>query len=1098
MFILRCESLTRTYVSGGREITVLRDITFDLEPGGFLAVTGPSGSGKSTLLGLLAGLDRPTRGRVVLDGRDLAALTEDERARVRAEAVGFVFQSFHLIPTLTARENVQVPLELRGEDGAGPRGRAARPGRPRRPRATTTPPSSRGASSSGWRWRAPSSTGRRSSSPTSPPATSTPRTAQNVVALLGELNREVGTTLVLVTHELDLAARARRDDPPARRALVEDTAGAARREPPPLRPHPRLAGVPRPPAPALLLIVLAVAIGVAALVAINSFTDNLRDSVRPGGPGAPRGRPRALDGRALLARRAEALLDEVRRATSPPAGAWRGSSSFGAMALVPGGATTRLVQVRAVDPGYPFYGAIETAPAGEWTRLAETGGAWSTSRCSSRSGRSVGDEIALGEARFVVAGDRDSTCRATSACAAPSARGSSSPARGSAETGLLTRGSRARYEAYLRLPPGTDAQGIADRFRPRLSAERLSIRTVSEDQRRLSDDALAVRATSSASSPWWPSSSAASAWRAPSTSSSSAAWRRWPSCAAWARAGGTVLAAYLVQAVALGLIGSLAGAALGAGVQVVLPRLLKDLLPVDVSWSLSWPASWAASASGCGWRSSSRSCPCWPSAASPRSPSCGATSRRTGRAATRPARRRRWPSPASLVALAVIQAGRLVASASASPPAIGVALVALWLAALLLVRGLRRFFPRRLPYLYRQGLANLYRPANQTLTVVLSLGFGAFLLSTLFLVQHNLLRDLRVDRGADRPNVVFFDVQPDQRDDVEARVSAAGPARRRRSSPIVPMRIQSLKGRPAARAARDRGRRAAGRSAGRSAASTAAATATRRRRPSGWSRARGGGPASGRAGRDGEPVPIALEAGLARELRGGRSATRSSGTSRASRCARRVAALREVDWARFEPNFFVVFPEGPLDAAAAELRAAHAGGGPRRRAPGSSARSWRRTRTSRPSTSPRCSTPSRASSTGWSSPSASWPSSAWPPARVVLAGAVASSRYQRVREGALLRTLGARRGQLLRILLAEYAVLGALAAGTAILLSTLAGWALVRFVFGGTLRPARAVAARPPPLGPRPHRAGGPLRQHRGVAPPAARGAARGVSSRGP
>ncbi|HYN04146.1 MAG TPA: ATP-binding cassette domain-containing protein, partial [Vicinamibacteria bacterium] len=99
MSILCCESLTRSYVSGGREITVLRDTTFDLEPGAFLAVTGPSGSGKSTLLGLLAGLDRPTRGRVVLDGHDLAALTEDERARVRAEAVGFVFQSFHLIPT---------------------------------------------------------------------------------------------------------------------------------------------------------------------------------------------------------------------------------------------------------------------------------------------------------------------------------------------------------------------------------------------------------------------------------------------------------------------------------------------------------------------------------------------------------------------------------------------------------------------------------------------------------------------------------------------------------------------------------------------------------------------------------------------------------------------------------------------------------------------------------------------------------------------------------------------------------------------------------------------------------------------------------------
>ena len=121
------------------------------------------------------------------------------------------------------------------------------------------------------------------------------------------------------------------------------------------------------------------------------------------------------------------------------------------------------------------------------------------------------------------------------------------------------------------------------------------------------------------------------------------------------------------------------------------------------------------------------------------------------------------------------------------------------------MRGLRRFFPRRLPYVYRQGLANLYRPANQTLMVVLALGFGVFLLGTLVLVQHNLLRELRVDRGAARPNLVFFDVQPDQQDDVEARVAAVGPLTAP-VVPIVPMRIQSLEG-PARRgAARDRGR----------------------------------------------------------------------------------------------------------------------------------------------------------------------------------------------------------------------------------------------------------------------------------------------------
>ena len=122
--MLSVEALSHSYLSGGRQLTVLKDITFRLEPGGFLAIVGPSGSGKTTLLGLMAGLDRPSHGRVVLDGTDLGALDEDARARLRREKVGFIFQSFQLIPTLTARENVQVPLELAGADDAAARAEA--------------------------------------------------------------------------------------------------------------------------------------------------------------------------------------------------------------------------------------------------------------------------------------------------------------------------------------------------------------------------------------------------------------------------------------------------------------------------------------------------------------------------------------------------------------------------------------------------------------------------------------------------------------------------------------------------------------------------------------------------------------------------------------------------------------------------------------------------------------------------------------------------------------------------------------------------------------------------------------------------------------
>jgi putative ABC transport system ATP-binding protein len=207
--MLRCESLAKSYPSGGRELTVLKNITFALEAGGFLAIVGPSGSGKTTLLGLLAGLDRPTSGRVVLDGHDLAVLSEDERSRLRGEKVGFVFQSFQLIPTLTARENVQVPLELRGEPaeeraeellarvGLGGRGHHY-------PAQLSGGEQQRVALARAFCHRpkilfADEPTGNLDAA-----------TGASVIDLMVELNRELGTTLVLVTHDPELASRARR------------------------------------------------------------------------------------------------------------------------------------------------------------------------------------------------------------------------------------------------------------------------------------------------------------------------------------------------------------------------------------------------------------------------------------------------------------------------------------------------------------------------------------------------------------------------------------------------------------------------------------------------------------------------------------------------------------------------------------------------------------------------------------------------------------------------------------------------------------------------------------------------------------------------
>jgi putative ABC transport system ATP-binding protein len=222
--MLRCQSLSRTYRSGGRDLVVLKDITFSLEPGGFLAILGPSGSGKTTLLGLLAGLDRPSAGEVYLDGQELGSLSEDQRARLRGEKVGFVFQTFQLLPTLTAQENVQVPLELRGTATAATRarqllGRVGLSGREHHyPAQLSGGEQQRVALARGF------SIGPKVLFADEPTGNLDAGTGATIIDLMVELNQDLGTTLVLVTHDLDLAARAHRTIRLADGKVVADTA----------------------------------------------------------------------------------------------------------------------------------------------------------------------------------------------------------------------------------------------------------------------------------------------------------------------------------------------------------------------------------------------------------------------------------------------------------------------------------------------------------------------------------------------------------------------------------------------------------------------------------------------------------------------------------------------------------------------------------------------------------------------------------------------------------------------------------------------------------------------------------------------------------
>jgi putative ABC transport system ATP-binding protein len=208
--MLIARDLSKEYRSGDNKLAVLRDVSFSIPQGAFVAIVGPSGSGKTTLLGLLAGLDAPSHGQVILDDADMTAMDEDQRAKLRGEKVGFVFQSFQLISTLTALENVQVPLELRGERGASERARDLLRRVGLGDRLDHFPTQLSGGEQQRVAIARAFANEPRILFADEPTGNLDSDTGARIVELLESLNRESATTIVLVTHDLTLAARAQR------------------------------------------------------------------------------------------------------------------------------------------------------------------------------------------------------------------------------------------------------------------------------------------------------------------------------------------------------------------------------------------------------------------------------------------------------------------------------------------------------------------------------------------------------------------------------------------------------------------------------------------------------------------------------------------------------------------------------------------------------------------------------------------------------------------------------------------------------------------------------------------------------------------------
>ena len=803
----------------------------------------------------------------------------------------------------------------------------------------------------------------------------------------------------------------------------------------------------------LLLYMSSIALGVAALVAIDSFAANVGRSVREQSRSLVGG-DLQLSSRGPWTKPARALLDSLARSGAPVAR----TTQFASMAVAPKNGHTRLVQVRAVEPGYPYYGTVTTRPAGHWSSLG-TGPRTLVDRSLLIAlDAQVGDTLTLGLGRFVIDGTLESVPGDAGIAAVLGPR-VYIPARYLAETQLLVFGSRAEYSAVTKFPATVDPSRWVRLHRATLDAAGVRARTVADTERGLTEavdrlsDFLSIVGLIALLLGGVGVASGVGAFVA----------RKLDTVAVLRCLGATsgqILAVYVAQAGIMGLAGAGAGVLLGLAMQFGLPRALADFLPVDVVVHPEWRAIGSGLLVGV-----------WvalvfalrPLLALRNVSPLQAIRRDVDAAALRPRGRGLgaidWASRlvdvaivASVLALAIVRTGSR-RNGIGITVAIAGALLVLWLSAAAVVWIARRAIRAGWPYVLRQGVANLYRPGSQTRAVTLALGFGAFLVSTVYLVRSNLLHTVDATLDVSAANVVFFDVQSDQAGGLDSLIHARGYATPGGLTPIVTMRVAALNGRTTSQLLADSTRTDA-----RNSTQPGRAPWTLRREYRSTYRATLGNAERVTAGRfftgrasGGALAEVSLEGSLARDL-GAKLGDTLTWDVSGVQLRTRVTSLRSVTWARFEPNFFAVFQPGALDAAPKQFvvftkvptddAIARLQRDVVARYPNVSSVDLSLVQRTVGRIVDRVSTAVRflgAFCLAMGIP--------------VLFSAVAATRRERVRDAVLLKTLGATRAQITRILLAEYATLGVLGSVAGMLLSFAGAWALARWIFHQPFHP---------------------------------------------
>lgn len=786
----------------------------------------------------------------------------------------------------------------------------------------------------------------------------------------------------------------------------------------------------------LLLFISAIVAGIAALTAVRSFSENLNHDIDR--------EAKTLLGADLLVDGNLPAPDSLLAPFRVPGGAEARIVNFTSMVRFPKNDGTRLALVRVIEGGFPFFGKWKSDPVDSWQTFRTGKTALVDHMMMLQFGIQPGDSIQIGRVMFKVEGDLLSS---------PGRAGIASsiapvvfiPMQWLDSTGLVQKGSRVQYHYFFKMPDGTDVEKLADANEERLEAAKLDSDTVESRKRGIGRAfgnmgtflnlvgfiALLLGCIGVAGAVHIYIKD------------------KLPTVAilrCLGASGRKAFFVYLAQVAGIGLLGAVAGAAVGSVLQKVLPMVMKDLLPIEnISTDISWSAAGQGVLLGLSVAVLFALLPLSGILSTSPLRTLRAGFDQSEEATSRQQRWMRW-GIYTLLAVAIFTFTWTIIRDWKETlwfmGGVGAAFLLLWGVALGLTFSMRRFFPKGWSFVWRQGIANLFRPENQTVLLVVTVGLGTMLLSTLFLIQNLLLKQVSFSASDSQPNMVLFDIQTDQKQAVADLVKNSGMPLLQQV-PVVTMRAETINGQTKMQAEAD-------------------TLEPEKRRVNGWvwdhefrvtfrdtlteseEIIAGTWESTRPAGATG-PVKISISENLKQDMLldiGSRVVFNVQG----ARLECEVGSIRKVNFGRIQPVFQVVFPTGVLEDApqfhvvvsrvsnaeqSAKFQAAIV-----RDFPNVSAIDATQILKSVDEVLRKVSFVIRFMAmfsilTGL----------------LVLLSSIYQGKYARMRESVLLRTLGASRRQILSINALEYFLLGSLACLGGLLLSVGGAWALSKFAF---------------------------------------------------